>query len=123
MSYLELNDLSIRILGKLTHKMMKQGDQSFLKNLETMMLITSSQSLLISQSSNSRDNENGSNLPLSIQRNKDRDIDCLNTSRDRDAKYDYDIAIALKQRHKIPGIDIINIITIIIISINARCRQ
>ena len=68
------------------------------------MLITSSQSLLIIESANSRDDDNSLKLPLSIQRNKDRDIDCLNTSRDKDNKYDNYIAIALKQRNKIQGL-------------------
>ena len=99
-----MNDLSIRILGKLTHKLLTKGNQLFLKHLETMMLITSSQSLLIIESANLRDNDNSLKLPLSIQRNKDRDIDCLNTSRDKDNKYDNDIAIALKQRNKIQGL-------------------
>jgi pentatricopeptide repeat protein len=83
---------------------MKQGNQSFLKHLEDMTLITSSQSVLIVESANSREDADGSKLPMSIQRNKDRDIDCLNTSRDRDNKYDNDIALALKQRNKIQGL-------------------
>lgn len=99
----ELNDLSIRILGKLVHKLNKRGILYFLRKLVDCDLITSSQLSLINDSANSRDDGN-SKLPLSIQRNKDRDIDCLNTSRDRDVKYDNDIALALKQRNKIQGL-------------------